>query len=171
MNIIIPIAGGAPSQPQQPTQYIRGLQEIRRKTILQYVMETLQNVPADSCNVIIRRRDAVTYHLDNIIGLVDVNGIQADGLTRSVMVTEPLDEKFRAFGFDVQRINGNSMSEVVTALDNALGSKENKPHIIICDTVPGTGLDFLIGNPKAHFISLDDEGWKRAFSELKKGEE
>lgn len=114
---------------------------------------------------------AGNYHLDNIIGLVDVNGIQADGLTRSVMVTEPLDEKFRAFGFDVQRINGNSMSEVVTALDNALGSKENKPHIIICDTVPGTGLDFLIGNPKAHFISLDDEGWKRAFSELKKGEE
>ena len=70
MNIIIPIAGGAPSQPQQSTQYIRGLQEIRRKTILQYVMETLQNVPADSCNVIIRRRDAVTYHLDNIIQLL-----------------------------------------------------------------------------------------------------
>lgn len=113
---------------------------------------------------------AGNYKLDNIIGLVDVNGIQADGLTRDVMVTEPLDEKFRAFGFDVQRINGNRMSQIVEALDNARTSKEKKPHIIVCDTVPGIGLDFLIGNPKAHFISLDDEGWKKAFSELKKGE-
>ena len=114
---------------------------------------------------------AGSYKLDNIIGLVDANGIQADGLTRTVINTEPLDEKFRAFGFDVQRINGNSMSEVVAALDNAKNSKESKPHMIICDTVPGTGLEFLIGNPKSHFISLDEEGWKRAFEELERGKE
>lgn len=113
---------------------------------------------------------AAHYHLDNIIGIVDANGIQADGLTRDVVVTEPLDEKFRAFGFEVQRIDGNRMGEIVKALDNARTSKDNKPHMIICDTVPGMGLDFMIGNPKAHFISLDDEGWNRAFSELKKGE-
>lgn len=114
---------------------------------------------------------AGAYHLDNIIGLVDANGIQADGLTKSVIDTEPLDEKFRAFGFDVQRINGNSMTEVVTALDNARLSEEKKPHMIICNTVPGTGLSFLIGNPKSHFISLDDEGWERAFKELERGRE
>lgn len=114
---------------------------------------------------------ACHYQLDNIIGIVDVNGIQADGLTSSVVSTEPLDEKFRAFGFDVQRINGNSMTEVVAALDNARFSAEKKPHMIICDTVPGAGLDFMIGNPKAHFISLDDEGWERAFNELERGRE
>lgn len=114
---------------------------------------------------------AGSYHLDNIIGLVDANGIQADGLTSTVVNTEPLDEKFRAFGFDVQRINGNSMTEVIRALDNALNSTEKKPHMIICNTVPGTGLEFLIGNPKSHFISLDEEGWKRAFEELERGKE
>ena len=109
------------------------------------------------------------YHLDNIVGIVDVNGIQADGLTKTVVDTEPLDEKFRAFGFDVQRINGNDMGEIMQAFDNVKSSTENKPHMIICDTVPGQGLEFLKGNPKAHFISLDDEGWERAFSELERG--
>ena len=50
-------------------------------------------------------------------------------------------------------------------------STEKKPHIILCDTVPGTGLSFLIGNPKAHFISLSDEDWTRAFNELERGKD
>lgn len=111
------------------------------------------------------------YKLDNIIGLVDMNGIQADGLTSSVVSSEPIDERFKAFGFDVQRIDGNNMGQIVTALDHARNSDVKKPHMIICDTVPGKGLDFLIGNPKAHFISLDEEGWERAFRELERGEE
>jgi len=45
------------------------------------------------------------------------------------------------------------------------------PVIILCDTVPGTGLSFLIGNPKAHFISLSDEDWTRAFNELERGKD
>ena len=114
---------------------------------------------------------ACHYKLNNIIGLVDVNGIQADGLTSTVVNTEPLDEKFRAFGFDVQRIDGNNMTEIVAALDKAADPSSDKPHMIICDTVPGKGLDFLIGNPKAHFISLDDAGWERAFNELERGRE
>ena len=65
------------------------------------------------------------YHLDNIVGIVDVNGIQADGLTKTVVDTEPLDEKFRAFGFDVQRINGNDMGEIMQAFDNVKSSTEN----------------------------------------------
>ena len=85
--------------------------------------------------------------------------------------TEPLQEKFRAFNFDVQRINGNSISQVMKAVDSARASAEKKPHVILCDTVPGAGLSFLIGNSKSHFISLDDEGWKRAFNELERGKD
>ena len=108
---------------------------------------------------------------DNIIGIVDVNGIQADGKTSSVLNTEPLHEKFKAFNFDVQRVNGNSISQVMEAVDKARTSTEKKPHVILCDTVPGTGLSFLIGNPKSHFISLDAEGWNRAFNELERGKD
>lgn len=52
---------------------------------------------------------AGSYGLDNIIGIVDVNGIQADGKTSTVLNTEPLHEKFAAFNYDVQRVNGNSL--------------------------------------------------------------
>ncbi len=112
------------------------------------------------------------YHkLDNIIAFVDANGIQADGKTKDVMDTEPLHDKFSAFNFDVQRVNGNSISELVAAVDRAKSSTEAKPHMIICDTVPGTGLSFLIGNSKSHFIALDDADWERAFNELERGKD
>ena len=114
---------------------------------------------------------AGNYGLDNIIGIVDVNGIQADGKTSTVLNTEPLHEKFAAFNYDVQRVNGNSITQVMEAVDKARFSTEKKPHIILCDTVPGTGLSFLIGNPKAHFISLSDEDWTRAFNELERGKD
>ena len=114
---------------------------------------------------------AGSYGLDNIIGIVDVNGIQADGKTSTVLNTEPLHEKFAAFNYDVQRVNGNSITQVMEAVDKARFSTEKKPHIILCDTVPGTGLSFLIGNPKAHFISLSDEDWTRAFNELERGKD
>jgi transketolase len=114
---------------------------------------------------------AANYHLDNIIALVDVNGIQADGHTEDVMKTEPLDKKFDAFGWYVQRINGNSISQLVTALDNAKVSKENKPNVILCDTVPGTGVPFLIGNSKSHFIRMSKEDWVLAYEVLERGKE
>lgn len=114
---------------------------------------------------------ASNHNVDNIIALVDMNGIQADGATHTVTKTEPIHEKFEAFGFYTQRINGNSIYEVCKAIDQAKEDQSGKPKIIICDTVPGTGVDFLIGNPKAHFISLDQAGWERAEKELKRGEE
>lgn len=114
---------------------------------------------------------AANYKLDNIIAMVDVNGIQADGKTYTVMNTEPLHEKFKAFNFYVQRINGNSISELMTAIDNAKNSKEEKPNIILCDTIPGKGVPFLIGHPKSHFVSLDEASWARAYKELERGKE
>lgn len=114
---------------------------------------------------------AGNYELDNIIAFVDVNGIQADGKTKDVMKTEPLDDKFRAFNFDVQRVNGNSIGELMQAVDHAKENKEKKPHIILCDTVPGKGVPFLIGPPKSHFVSLDEESWKKVYDVLERGEE
>ncbi|MCG8483865.1 MAG: thiamine pyrophosphate-dependent enzyme, partial [Clostridia bacterium] len=53
---------------------------------------------------------AANYNLDNVIAIIDVNGIQADGLTVNIMNTEPLHEKFEAFGWYVQRVDGNDLS-------------------------------------------------------------
>lgn len=114
---------------------------------------------------------ASNHHVDNVIAIVDVNGIQADGATKTVTDIEPLHDKFSAFGFFTQRINGNNILELAEAIDLAKADKSGKPKMIICDTVPGTGVDFLIGNPKAHFIRMDKESWDRADRELKRGEE
>ena len=112
---------------------------------------------------------AGSYKLDNMIALIDRNGIQADGRCDTVINTEPVDKKFEAFNFYVQRINGNSIEEVVNAVDNAKYNNGGRPSAIVCDTTPGQGVPFMIGNPKAHFISLNAEGWKRAFAELERG--
>ena len=109
------------------------------------------------------------YRLDNLIAVIDINGIQADGFTANNVNTEPVHDKFTACGWYVQRIDGNDLTALVTAFDNARNSKEPKPRAILCDTKPGTGVPFLVGHEKSHFIRLEPEDWKRAYEELEKG--
>ena len=68
MNIIIPIAGANRSMGE--TEYIKSLQEIERKTVLQYAFESLQSISAKHFIVVIKRQDVNTYHLDNIVKLL-----------------------------------------------------------------------------------------------------
>lgn len=109
---------------------------------------------------------AAHYKLDNIIALVDFNRVQADGPSTSIMSTEPLVDKFRAFGFYVQRVDGNDLSALVEAFDNAREHAAPQPRIIICDTRMGYGVDFLEAREKNHFIRLEPEEWKRAYAAL-----
>lgn len=68
LNIVIPIAG--PDKGNAETGYIKSLQEIQRKTILQYVFESLQSLEATSFNVVIKRKDVNRFHLDNVVKLL-----------------------------------------------------------------------------------------------------
>lgn len=87
MNIIIPIAGANKSLPE--TEYIKTLQEIERKTILQYVFESLQAVLAEHFVIVIKREDAIKYHLDDIARLLrpDTEVVIAQGQTRGAVCT------------------------------------------------------------------------------------
>ncbi|BDD94936.1 transketolase [Pandoraea sp. XJJ-1] len=109
---------------------------------------------------------ASAFKLDNIIAVVDVNGVQADGPSTVIMPTEPLVQKFEAFGFYTQRVNGNDLAAVLQAFDNARSHDRPVPRIIICDTKMGKGVDFLEAREKNHFIRLDPPEWQRAFSAL-----
>ena len=60
-----------------------------------------------------------TYHLDNMIAIVDCNRLQIDGWVKDVMQVEPLGAKYAAFGWEVLRIDGHNMSEIVDALEQA----------------------------------------------------
>ena len=106
------------------------------------------------------------YKLDNIVAIIDNNAVQADGPTQSILSTEPYVEKFEAFGFYVQRVDGNDLPAVVEAFDKAREYRDRRPRMIICDTKMGFGVDFLEGREKSHFIRLENDEWARAHEAL-----
>src|SRR6186997_1738426 len=86
---------------------------------------------------------ACAHHgLDNVTAIVDVNALQADGPTDQVLRTEPVDEKWRAFGWHALRVDGNDIAAVVAAFDE-LREHRGSPKVLICDTRIGRGSPLL----------------------------
>ncbi len=109
---------------------------------------------------------AAQYQLDNLICLVDINNQQADGPSSKVMGFEPLADKWAAFGWHVQRVNGNDLAAVVSAFDTARHLAEPRPRVILCDTLMGKGIPFLEQREKNHFIRVDPPEWQQALAIL-----
>ena len=87
--------------------------------------------------------EAAHYKLDNLVGIVDKNLLQIDGKVADVMGIDPIEEKYAAFGWDVVRIDGHDMKQVVDALTEAKRNRNGKPKVIIADTVKGKGVSFM----------------------------
>ncbi len=79
--------------------------------------------------------------LHNVIGIIDRNNIQIDGFTEDIMPLEPLKDKWEAFGWHVQEIDGHNMEAINNAINDAKAIF-NKPSMIIAHTIPGKGVDF-----------------------------
>ena len=109
------------------------------------------------------------YQLDNLIAIVDVNNQQADGPSKEVMAFEPLVEKLNAFGWFVQRVDGNDLDAVVAAFDAAKAHPAKKPRIIVADTLMGKGVPFLEQREKNHFIRVESHEWQLALAALEAG--
>lgn len=109
------------------------------------------------------------YQLDNLIAVVDVNNQQADGPSKEVMAFEPLVEKLNAFGWFVQRVDGNDLDAVVAAFDAAKAHPAKKPRIIVADTLMGKGVPFLEQREKNHFIRVESHEWQLALAALEAG--
>ncbi len=112
---------------------------------------------------------AGSHSLDNLIGIVDVNNMQADGPSTQVMNFEPLVPKFEAFGWHVQRVDGNDIAALVAAFDAARHATELKPRIIICDTKMAKGVPFLEERERNHFLRVEPEEWAKALAILDEG--
>jgi transketolase len=112
---------------------------------------------------------AAHHKLDNLIGVVDINNQQADGPSKQIMAFEPLAEKLKAFGWFVQRVDGNDLDAVVAAFDAAKAHPEPKPRMIIADTLMGKGVPFLEQREKNHFIRVEPHEWKLALDALEAG--
>lgn len=106
------------------------------------------------------------WGLSNLIAVVDVNNQQADGPSTSVLNFEPLGPKWEAFGWHVQRVNGNDLGALVSAFDRARELPEARPRAIICDTLMGRGVPFLERREKTHFIRVEAAEWQLALDAL-----
>jgi len=109
---------------------------------------------------------AAHHRLSNLICLVDINNQQADGPSGKIMGFEPLADKWAAFGWHVQRVDGNDMAAVVAAFDAARALKEEKPRVILFDTLMGKGVPFLETRDKNHFIRVDPPEWQQAIAHV-----
>ena len=109
------------------------------------------------------------WKLDNLVCLVDVNRMQADGPSTGVLNFEPLAPKWEAFGWHAQRVDGNDVGALVEAFDAARALGEPKPRVIICDTRMAKGVPFLEAREKSHFLRVEQHEWKQALEALDAG--
>lgn len=105
------------------------------------------------------------YGLDNLTAIVDRNFLQIDGSTEQVMSLEPVEDKFRAFGWEARTIDGHDFPQILEALDWARRVK-GKPAAIVAHTIKGKGVSFMENNPDWHGKAPKPEEMERALAEL-----
>jgi len=109
---------------------------------------------------------AASHHgLDNLVAIVDCNRLQIDGPVAEVMNVEPLEDKYRSFGWDVRRIDGHNMQQVVEALE-AARDHPGKPLVLLADTVKGKGVSFMENVAGWHGKTPNAEELKKGLEEL-----
>ena len=109
--------------------------------------------------------EAAHYNLDNLVGIVDCNRLQIDGAVADVMKVEPLEEKYRAFGWAVRRIDGHNMEEVVKVLEEAK-RMQGKPIVLLANTAKGKGVSFMEDVAGWHGKSPNWEEMMKGLKEL-----
>ncbi len=107
------------------------------------------------------------YKLDNLCVIVDNNNLQIDGTVEDVMSPYPIDQKFKAFGFNVINIDGHNIEEIIKAFNKAKETK-GKPTAIIAKTVKGKGISFMENIAGWHGKAPNEDEYKAAIKELKK---
>ena len=108
---------------------------------------------------------AATHHrLENLVAIIDRNGIQNDRTTSEVMELEPLPEKWRSFRWNVEQIDGHNMQEVVDTLERV--RSVTGPTVVIAKTVKGKGVSFMENNPAFHGKAANKEELAIALEEL-----
>lgn len=105
------------------------------------------------------------YKLDNLVAIVDNNGLQIDGRNEDVMTVAPVAEKFASFGWNVISIDGHDMQQICEALDAAKACK-GQPTAIIAKTVKGKGVSFMEDQAGWHGKAPSEEQAKQAVEEL-----
>lgn len=110
------------------------------------------------------------YKLDNLCVIVDNNNLQIDGTIEEVMSPYPIDEKFRSFGFEIIKIDGHDIEEIIKAFEVARNIKD-KPTCIIAKTIKGKGISYMENQASWHGKAPNEEQYKEAMVSLGTGSE
>lgn len=105
------------------------------------------------------------HQLDNLIGIIDYNKLQAFGRTNEVLNLEPLAKKWQSFGWQVKEINGHNFSEIENALSQ-IPFEKTRPSLVIANTVKGKGVSFIENKLEWHYKNLTKEEYELALKEL-----
>ena len=135
---------------------------LRQKNNPAFVYNSMSDGELDEGSTWEAALGASHHRLDNLICLVDINNQQADGPSGTVLGFEPLADKWLAFGWHVQRVDGNDLPAVLNAFDTARTLQEPKPRVLLIDTLMGKGVPFLEQREKNHFIRVDPPEWQEA---------
>ena len=113
---------------------------------------------------------AAQYELDNLVAIVDKNRIQNDDFVASLMQVDPMEDKWRAFNWEVFTMDGNSMEEIVATFDKIRECRgKGKPVVIVANTVKGKGVSFMENDPAWHGACPTAEQLARACAEIDSG--
>ncbi len=112
--------------------------------------------------------NAVHYQLGNLVAIVDVNGLEADGRLDDITSLGNIADKYRAFGWRVQEIDGHNIEEIKCAFDNLPELQAKQPTVMIAHTVKGKGVSFMENNPRWHAGKITQEQYEMAIDELDK---
>jgi transketolase len=104
------------------------------------------------------------FKSNNLIAIVDYNKVAQDNVTKDLKDLEPLEDKWRAFNWDVHRIDGHDMKAIMDVLQLPLDPE--KPRVIIADTIKGKGVSFMEGKTAWHGVAPSPEDYEKALKEL-----
>jgi transketolase len=108
------------------------------------------------------------HQLNNLVGIIDRNGICTIDFTENCLRLEPLESKWQAFGWDTVTIDGHSFEGIFAAFKGFRDRKSEKPLMIIANTVKGKGISLLENNPMGHVIIPTGEQLEKAREELRR---
>lgn len=105
------------------------------------------------------------YKLDNLITIIDRNRLQISGNTEDIMTLEPLRSRWESFGWEVTEVDGHNLADLIGTL-KMIPIKQNKPHLVLANTIKGKGISFLENNAKWHHGVPDKEHFLQAMDEI-----
>lgn len=111
---------------------------------------------------------AVKHNLDNLIVIIDKNGLQGFGNTKDIMGDSASEEKWNALGFETSTIDGHDMEQIINEIAKLKQSKNNKPKVLIANTIKGKGISYMENKMEWHYLPMNAELYEQAVNDIKK---